>query len=130
MVVARAGTGGGGGELRNPFGNPGRDPQRSRMIEVHESRQDGVGKTIYGMETNFEKENSNIGNQTASKITAVNHQTNDHRSLERRLGAVGRLWAADTGMGVSRSDLSSGSSNVTPGLRLLPVPRSWNSISS
>jgi len=52
MVVARVRE---GGELRNPVGNAERDPRRSRMIEVYESRQDGVGKTTYGMETNFER---------------------------------------------------------------------------
>jgi len=105
-------------------------PRRFPMVEIHESRRDGMGKATYRTETSLERENPSVKNQTATRTAEETHRTNDHRSLEKRLGAWDRWWAADTGIGISGSDLSSGSSNVTPGLRLLPVPRSWKSVSS
>lgn len=85
MVVMRA-----RGKLWNPADSTGRNLRRSRMIEVHESRRDGVDKATYRMERNFERENSSIEDQTITRITAVNDRTNDHRNLEKRLEAWGR----------------------------------------
>lgn len=60
------------------------------MIERYESKQDGVFKATYRIETNFEGEKSSIENQTAVRTTVGDHRMSDHRNLEMRLEAGGR----------------------------------------
>ena len=61
------------------------------MIEIHESRQDGVDKATYGTEVNFEWENLSIENQTATNATTVNHRTNGSPQLGEAFGSLGSL---------------------------------------
>jgi hypothetical protein len=85
MVVMRAR----GRSYGTPLTTPG-ETREGLMIGIHESKQDEVGRATYRMERNFEGENSSVEDRTATKITAGNHRTNDHRNLEKRLEAWGR----------------------------------------
>ena len=59
------------------------------MIEIHESRRDGMVRSDIQMRNELAKK-KNLDNRTTTRFAVSKHPPNNHRSLERRLEATGR----------------------------------------